>query len=397
MLESLPDTGFVFWPVGTGDSTTITVNQDSVMQVDIHHLADAEDDDDPRTPIIDELVRLLPKRNGKPYLSTFVLTHPDQDHCRGFKSLREQVEIGELWFAPRIFREHKKDLCDDAQDFQTEAKRRVGATIDGDGDVESGDRVRIIGYSDLLEEDDFKGFPEDRLHAPGEEIAELDGEDLDGLFSAFIHAPFKDDDVASERNETSVGLRIELTSDGGIGRALLLGDLSYPTVRRVFDESKDHDNEDKLEWDVFLSPHQCSKSVMYWKDEGEDEETLRQDILDDIQDAANDSGYIIASSNPIPAKNKDGDNPPHVKAKNRYEEIAPDDFLCTGEHTDESAPEPIVFEVIESGFTYVEPDDQAEEDKDKGGKSSAAAFAASVDQAKGGAQPSTQRVGYGKG
>ena len=35
---TLPDRGFVFWPVGTGDSTTVVIDKDHVMQVDIRQM-----------------------------------------------------------------------------------------------------------------------------------------------------------------------------------------------------------------------------------------------------------------------------------------------------------------------------------------------------------------------
>src|SRR5262245_8065528 len=110
----LPKLGFVFWPVGCGDSTTIVIAPDVIMQVDLHHLECSDDDADPRVPVLDRLVPLLPKRNGKPYLAVFVLTHPDKDHCLGFKEFLKRVTIGELWFSPRVFWEHKGDLWEDA-------------------------------------------------------------------------------------------------------------------------------------------------------------------------------------------------------------------------------------------------------------------------------------------
>ena len=399
-MKELPKKGFVFWPVGTGDSSTICVNDEVVIQIDLHNLDAADADDDARTPIVERLVELLPQKDRKPYLAVFVLTHPDLDHCKGFKDLREKVTIGELWFAPRIFRENASDLSDDAKDFRKEAKRRVKITREADDEVKAGDRVRIIGYSDLLEEEDFEGFPEDRLTTPGNPITELDGEDLKEEFEAFVHSPFKDDDTASERNETSVGLRIELHEKEGVGRGLFLGDLSYPTLRRVWDESRDHDNEDKLDCDVFLSPHQCSKSVMYDKNE-DGEETLKQDILDDIEKSLVDGGYIIASSDPVPAKNKKGDNPPHAKAKARYEEIvAEGHFVCTGEHPDKDDPKETVFEFTDDGFCYVEPDED-DEDSDHESESKASAstgsLAAAIDASLGSDAPPTQRVGFGSG
>jgi hypothetical protein len=56
-----------------------------VLQFDLHHLGGSDGKDDPHTPIVDRLVELLPKKDNKPYLSVFVLTHPDMDHCLGFR------------------------------------------------------------------------------------------------------------------------------------------------------------------------------------------------------------------------------------------------------------------------------------------------------------------------
>jgi len=357
MLDTLPEQGFTFWPVGNGDSTTVTIDDETVIQIDLHNLEAADDDDDPRTPILDRLPVLLPEVDDKPYLSVFVLTHPDNDHCLGFAELLKTVTIGEIWFSPRVFREYTKDLCDDAVAFRDEAKRRVAKTIQ-DGEVSSGDRVRIIGYSELLEEDDYKGFPDDKLTVPGNPITEVDGDDKVDSFRAFIHAPFKDDE-AGDRNDTSIGMQMTLKNgDGNLIRAMLLGDLSYPVVSRVFDVSE----RDDLEWEVFLAPHHCSKSVMYWKGENDEKENLQQGLLDQIKDSANsDFGYVISSSNPIPSSNKDGDNPPHRKAADRYEEIVPTRFLCTQEHPNEEEPEPIVFELADDVPDYHDPSDDSDQ------------------------------------
>src|SRR4030095_8311618 len=119
----LPQKGFVFWPVGCGDSTTIVVKRNEIIvQLDLHHMQKADDSEDPAWPIIDELGRLLPQKNGKPYLSVFMLTHPDEDHILGFADLLKKVTIGEIWHTPRIFRDYddKAVLCDDAKVFRKE-------------------------------------------------------------------------------------------------------------------------------------------------------------------------------------------------------------------------------------------------------------------------------------
>ena len=380
----LPAQAFVFWPVGTGDSTTITVNTDAVLQVDLHHLASSNDDNDPHTPIVDRLRQLLPKQDDEPYLATFVLTHPDEDHCLGFADLLKEVRIGELWFSPRIFREYKKDLCNDATAFQKEAKRRVKKTIAEKGNASSGDRVRIIGYDDLLEEEEFKDFPRDRLTVPGNVITDLDGTDHAAEFRAFVHAPFKDD-AAGDRNDTSIAMQIRLIDDPGVGTGLFFGDHCYPTIKRIFDRSQ----ADDLEWNVMLAAHHCSKSVMYWKDDGDEDEVLKQDILDVMEEAELNPGYIIASSEPIPASNKKGDNPPHAKAKQRYEEIASDKFLCTQEHPDEDNPQPIIFDMSTDGLRYRECGASA-------AKASSTSMSAAIVAARGTNEPPRERVGFGR-
>lgn len=340
MSFELPARGLAFWPVGNGDSATIAIDDENFLQVDLNHLeTKADDEDDPAWPVVDELTQRLPKVNGRPYLAAFALTHPDQDHCRGFDRLLDEVDIGELWFTPRVFAEYNKDLCDDAEAFKKEAKRRVAATAKAKGDPGTGDRVRISGYSDLLEEDEFKDFPSQRITVPGNELSEVDGNDLSDVFRVFIHAPFKDDD-AGDRNDTSLAMQVTLLDGDQALRAMLFGDLSYPILKRIFDKSE----PDDLAWNVLLAPHHCSKAAMYWQDDGDGEEELKQDIVDLMDDASLDPNRIVSSSNPVPSSNKPGDNPPHAKAMTQYETIS-DSFLCTMDQD-----EPIVAEISESGI-----------------------------------------------
>src|SRR5271169_1197367 len=133
MVFNLPQRGLVFWPVSNGDSTTVVIDSKTIVQIDLNHLARSEEDADPAWSVVHYLAARLPIRNKRPYLSVFALTHPDLDHCRGFEKLLDEVDIGELWFTPRIFFEYKKDLVDDAKVFQKEAKRRVKATINAAG------------------------------------------------------------------------------------------------------------------------------------------------------------------------------------------------------------------------------------------------------------------------
>ena len=360
-------------PLETGYSTTIVVDSQTCVQVDLNHLEKSDDDDDPGMAVVDELVERLPRVNGRPYLAAFALTHPDQDHCRGFAKLLDEVDIGELWFTPRVFREYKKDLCDEAAEFKQEAERRVKRTIDVNGDPGAGNRVRVFGYSELLEED-FEDFPEERLTVPGNELTVIDERDLDGDFRAFVHAPFKDDD-AGERNDTSLGMQITLYDGTEELRALLLGDLSYPIIKRIFNVSE----ADDLAWNVLLAPHHCSKAAMYWKDDGDDEEKIMEHMVDEMAQASLDPNRVVSSSNPVPSSNKPGDNPPHAKAKTQYETIT-DSFLCT---MDQDGP--IVAE-LEDGTVVL-----------TGAATASMSASQAADEARGSNEPPRSAHTYGRG
>jgi len=169
---------------------------------------------------------------------------------------------------------------------------------------------------------------------------------------------------------------------------LFLGDVSYPTLMQIFKETHNHDNDDMLWWNVLLAPHHCSKKVMYERD-GEGPEKLRQDAMNELQKPQLDVGYIVSSSSEFPASNSPGDNPPHVKARSRYQEIVNNDFVCTAEHSTPENVRPIIFTVSQDGIELVGEDYEISE-------SARATLAAAVDAARGRAAPPTAKVGFGR-
>jgi hypothetical protein len=347
----------MFWPVGTGDSTTVVVDDNHVVQVDLHDMAKADDAGAVVTPVVDVLAACLPKREGKPYLAVFVLTHADLDHCCGFADLLEAVTIGELWATPRLWREYQDSetvICEDARAFQKEAERRVKATRAAVARGErpaSGDRILVVGYDSDREQHAYVDLPTEYPTGPGHVVTSLDGDDVSGSFEAFIHAPFKDD-CAAARNETSLALQVTLRDASGVdGRVLLLGDLAHDTIMKIFDYSEAHDREDRVAWDVLLAPHHCSKYVMYIDGE------LQQDVLEAFERHARDKPVIVASSDPVPGRNDRGDNPPHATAKARYLQILDSaaQFICTQEWPEEDCPAPVVFGMGSTGLQLLDP------------------------------------------
>lgn len=385
MFSNVAGPSFIFWPVGCGDSSTVVVSDDEVIQIDINDKIMADEEDNEHIPIVDELVAKLPQRDGKPYLSCFVLTHPDLDHCRGFADLLNRVMIGEIWHTPRIFREYEDEceLSPDALAFRAEAHRRAERCIDVGGDPGPGDRVRIIGYaSEMFEPGErYFGFPEDQFYTrPGNTIDVLDGQHASDRFRAFIHAPFKQS-LADARNETSLAMQLVIGPGNPIF-GLFLGDLSYPSVMQIFTETHAHGNEDKLAWNVLLSPHHCSKKVMY------EDDAYRQDVMDEFASCQLSPGFVVASSNEFKHANNPGDNPPHRRARNRYEEIVNNDFICTGEVSTPEHVRPIIFTATPGGMILAGDNYEMSESAEN-------TLAAAIAAAEGLYAPPVTKVGFG--
>lgn len=360
MDTELPDLGVVFWPVGTGDSSTVVVSDEVLIQVDLNDRAKADDDDTPEVPVVDLLVEALPTgSDDRPFLAAFVLTHADKDHCSGFADLLDKATIGELWATPRMWREYLDDgegagLCEDAKAFHEEVKRRVEAVKKAVADgreIALGDRVLVVGYDTDERKHAYHDLPAEYLLKTGKSVTKINGVDHAGRFEAFIHAPFKGD-CAAARNETSLSLQVTLTEDGGQdGKVLLFGDLAYETIMKIFNYSEYHDREQYLEWNLLLASHHCSKYVMYVREDGKD--ILKTDILEAFERHARAGSVVVASSKPIPSTDVGGANPPHKMAAERYQDYS-DRFICTMEWPSVENPSPVVLGVDMNGAQVIE-------------------------------------------
>jgi hypothetical protein len=358
------------------------------MQIDLRHLEKADDDENPEWPIIDYLVANLPRPNGRPYLAVFVLTHPDQDHIKGFRELLRRVDIGELWHTPRIFRDQSNEeaLCDDAKAFRKEAHRRRKAIADNPYNIKSGDRLRVIGHDDILLEPDYQQLPESCKSRPASIVCNVDGENLADHFEAFIHAPFKEDQ-AKNKNNTSLSLNVVLREGQKYAQFMFFGDREYPTIKQIFTKTEERKKFIfYLGWDVMLCSHHCSKGVMYWQELGDKDECLKQDILDFFTKYSK-GGSIVASSLSDFTDGK-GHNPPHKKARQEYEKIVKaGQFLCTHEYPSKESPEPLVFTLDATGLAVI--------DKRKRSQGPAG-LGAAVLQAQGGSQPPAAQTTFGR-
>lgn len=357
-----------YYPVGNGDCDLITIGgANKKMMFDCNFRQKAEEENEEMYDVLDDLLtnELTTKKCGLPLLDAFLLTHPDQDHCRSFADKfflgdpeavphsakdDKKILIGELWYSPRVFEELSGELNADAKAFKKEAKRRMDLYKSNSNKADKdGNRIRIIGWTD---NPDLKGL-EDRIITPGNTISEVNGTSC-RYFEMFIHAPFKDDIEGEDRNMTSIASQLRFMSDKNkedIARVFLGGDTEWRVIQEIMNKTS---NDDYLKWDLMEAPHHCS--YKFFADDREDDPNLASlDFLDKSEDGA----FVVSSSKIV---KKNSYNPPCQKAKNRYtDRVGESNFFCTSGEKDDDTEAPIVFD-IEDGEVALHEDDKKEKE-----------------------------------
>lgn len=361
-------TTFSFFPVDNGDMILICLGDKSgkTILVDCNIRAAADDPDDKTRDVAKDLrERLKRDVNGRPYVDVFLLSHPDQDHCRGLKKHfhlgapvnyaddkkpdnEKRIVIGEMWSSPMVFRRASVEhtLCDDAKAFNSEAKRRVAISRERNcSGIDEGDRVLILGEDEDGKTDDILAI----VVKVDQDITKVNGAESK-VFKGRLLAPLPKSESDKEeeeyrKNHSSVILNMELADDEGrktVKNFLSGGDAEVIIWEKLWTKHKQ--SPDLLKYDLLQTPHHCS-----WH-------SLSRDSRSDLGDKAKvspdaksalsqirDGGRIVASSRAI--KDDDCDPPSHA-AKKEYESIvkgAKGEFLCTGENPTDASPAPMEF------------------------------------------------------
>lgn len=355
----------LFFPVGNGDMTLIVLESGQKILIDLNIRAAANDPDDDTPDVATELRNLLTRDDqGRLYVDVLLLSHPDQDHCRG---LREHFHLGlpsdwskrddkifirEQWSSPMVFRRasSRHTLCEDAKAFHREARRRVARYREEAWSVSDGDRILILGEDQDGKTDDLGAI----LVKAGSTFSRVNGKHDTSMTARLLAPQSPSDDQDEEdlrsKNHSSTILNFSLFGGGvaDAGRFLTGGDAEVAIWERLWQRYSA--NPDWFLYDLLQAPHHCSwHSLSYdsWSDYGEDAE-----VCEDARSALSQTrrgARIIASSNPV----KDDDNdPPCVRAKREYRAIAKEaegSFLCVGEHPNEKNPETMEFEIGQYG------------------------------------------------
>ncbi len=357
-----PGKGVVFWPVGNGDAITVVVDDDTFIQFDINHRDEADDKDDPRVPVVDRLAQLLPVSGaGHPKLSSLAISHHDEDHCSGFQKLLDQnFEIGELWLTLRSFVEEKDSpggLTDVGQAVYDEACRRRKAEMDAHARgrrAPVGSRLRVIGNADVLDDPDWRAFPVDLLTSAGQLVPVVVGDDdKSEAVEVFVHTPFRSDNEDGSRNSSSLGVQLVLRGGACERRFLLLGDLEYQQIEAFVEKSVAKGNDDRLRWDVLLTPHHGSRNAVRRRD-GDD--WVDADAAKQLGSFAEEGAVVVVSARALEDVSGNDTDPPHVDAKKAYASmVGNDNVLLTSDYAAGSGSDPLTIEVGDGVCGQVNP------------------------------------------
>lgn len=334
-----------FFPVGNGDMTLITFDNDQKLLIDLHARKAADDDDDDTPDVMADLrSRLTRDDKGRMFVDGFLLSHPDKDHICGLESHfhlgppdewnedDDKILIREMWSSPIVFRRATKNhvLCADAKAWAKEARRRVKRFRDSGTATVEGDRIQIMG-------EDQDGKTADILAIVIETDALVTSLNrvASGTFEARLLAPMPhgDDEDLEEllgKNQSSVIIRFSIRGGGILDKCRFLsgGDAEVAIWERLWTKHGEG-NPDWLDYDVLQAPHHCSwHSLSYdsYSTYGEDAE-----VCDDARSALaqiRKGAIIVASSETIEPEDSD---PPSDRAKREYISIVDDDedrFLC---------------------------------------------------------------------
>ena len=340
----------IHYPVDNGDMTLIQSGSKGLGKTILVDMkVRSTDGNSSIYDIPSDLYKHLPiNSNGAPYIDLFVLTHPDDDHCLGFKKYmhtgdpdnwkspdddeKPKIILNEIWFSEICTKRVSKDLrlSDDAKAFRTEAKRRR-ALYEGklDGYANAGNQLKVIGIEEESSDTKENWYLDGMTFKRGEEIAV-------GNAKALILGPFGDEIFGEEHSKDKNGSSVIIRWTVNNTHILLGGDATAHIWKHIWNERKDEVSQ--LQYDLMVAPHHCSwRSLSYESASKNTNPKVLPEALAALSQAHN-GAYIVSSSEKIKADKPD---PPSHLAKNEYLKILNNQsskFICLADTGTNSKP-----------------------------------------------------------
>lgn len=344
-----------FYPVGNADSTLIAFADDRLMLEDYCHRKDAEDENDKRVDLPNELRVELEARDRTDF-DVVAFSHSDDDHVGGSEDFfwfdhakkyqgKGRIKIKDLWVPACFIVE--AGLEGSARIIREEAKHRL----------KKGKGVRVFGnpgvLDDWLEKEGID--PAERSHLITHAGRCVPGFDKGkGQAEVFAHSPFsfrmEGEDV--DRNNACLVFHITFFEDDEETRVMLGADAEHEAWCNIIYKTEQRERGKRLDWDVFRVSHHCSHTALS-EEKGKDITKPDEPIVQLFERGA-EGCILISSSDVVPDKNTT--LPPHKQATAYYRQVVQDqngeDFLVTMAEPKPEAPKPIVVEITKQGAMY---------------------------------------------
>lgn len=346
-----------FYPLGNADCCLIDLAGGEKFLFDYADMRDPSDPDDKRV----DLPNLLRDDLGdadRDYYDVVAITHLDRDHYAGSSEFfylehaktyqgADRVKIVDLWVPAALICEElpaDEDL-EEARVIQAEARYRL---IEGKG-------IRVFSRPEAL-----KSWLAER-GLTVEDRADLltdAGQLVPGLTIAshgvefFAHSPFADrldDTTLVDRNSCSIVVQATFVVDGTQVKAILAADTGHEELASMVNATKRHNNEERLEWDIYELPHHCSY-LSLGPEKGKEKTKPSPEAKWLFEEQGRAGSVIVSTSWPIPAT--DEIQPPHHQAAAYYEDVAEmhgGEFKVTMQHPSDSNPAPLVILIDDLG------------------------------------------------
>lgn len=352
----------VFYPVGNGDTSQVVLENGQRLLFDFRHINGTDGGDRPEIDLAARLRKELDDAD-RDYFDVVAFTHGDADHIensKDFFDLRHaakyqgdgRIKIKTLWVPAAMILEcgTNDNQSSEFVIWRQEARHRL----------KEGEGVRVFSkpekLKDWLEENGLTLESRRHLIIDAGQLVDDFAIESDGV-EFFCHSPFikhvdEGDDL---RNASALIFNVRFRQGGNDYDYLAVGDTDWCVLEDMVQTTKDHENMDRLAWDLYNIPHHCSYLAL--SDEKGDTETTPKPLVKELLEQGREGAYLVSSSAPIhdTKEGREQQQPPHIQAKKCYERYLRDvdgaKFLVTMEEPNATRPEPIEFKIDGAGLS----------------------------------------------